>query len=230
MLNSVEAAVDTLEDAGALKFTISQIPHFKQAHEATTTQELIDKFLKAWENLTPGIYKVDYAKSSTDTRSSLCFRVSKVGSPAGSPGALADIGRPNDVIMGFQQQIWNLQTDMRVKELQDNHTREMEALKRKYETGDEMDPGMIMGGIGKIENILRMVNGKAPLEASALPAVAGPEDAAADAGAAELGRALETLQQALGDETLVATMQKLAAKAKSNPAGLKGALGYIDML
>ena len=233
MFNSVEAAVQTLEDSQALAYTISQAPNLKLTGEADTTQNLIDKFLTDWEKLTPSIYKVDYSKNPADKRSGLCFRVSKTAPAGGSPQALAGIGGPNDMISGLQQQIWNLQSAAQINEIEARHREEIRKLKEKEGSDDGM--GMLaplLGKLPQIENILYMATGRKPLNQAA-PAVAGPAQLPAGDGPAltdnghRLAAALDVLQEGLGDELLVDVLQKLASK---DPAKLRGMVGMIDML
>lgn len=230
MFTSVEAAVQTLEDAGAITYTISQAPNLKLTADAGSTQELLDKFLTDWEKLAPSIYRVDYSKTIADKRSGLCFRVSKTAPASGSPERLAGIGGPNDLISGLQQQVWNLQKDAELRDLQRQHSEELRRLKEENGGGDGLGVlGPLIGKIPEIQNILYMATGRKPLSLPA--AVAGPAPTAAPAGdpAAEqaLAVALETLEGALGGPLLVDTLQKLASK---DPAKLRQVVGMIDML
>jgi hypothetical protein len=229
MFNSVEAAVQTLEDSQALAYTISQVPNLKLTGEADTPQNLIDKFLVDWEKLAPGIYKVDYSKNLADKRTGLCFRVSKTAPAAGSPAQLAGIGGPNDMVSGLQQQIWNLQKDAEMRAMQQQHNEELRRLKEKDGDGDLLGP--LIGVLPRIENMIYMATGRPPLT-QAVAAVAGPslppaEGAGLNDDGAKVAAALEQLQEGLGHELLVEVLQKLASK---EPIKLRQLASMIDML
>ncbi len=229
MLNSLEAAVSTLEEAGALTYDITQPGSFKIRGEATDTQGLIDKFLGDWDKLVPGIYKVDYSKSATDKRTGLCFRVSKTQAAAGSPAQLA--GFDNDRIAGLQQQITNLETERRIEAIQAQHREELRALQAKFENKSgglgALDGPTILAGLDRVQGLINSMNGNRPQIAQ----VSGPPITPdLGAGEAALATALETLANVLGQDLLVITMQKLAAKAQQNPDKVRQSLGFIDML
>ena len=234
MLNSVEAAIETLEEAGAVAYTISQPPNLKLTAEAASPQELLDKFLAAWEKLTPGVYRVDYSKSLADKRGGLCFRVSKAQPAYGSPAQLNGIGGPDDRIGQLQQQIWNLEKDSQLSEMQRKHSDELRALREKYEKNEGggiggLSPESVIGGLDKIERILAMATGKRIAGAPAL--LAGPAPAPELNGdETALATHLNTLESVLGGPLLVETLGKLATKGQANPEKLRTALGYIDML
>lgn len=232
MLNSVEAAVSTLEEAGAVSYIITQVPNLKLTGEADNPQNLIDKFLQDWEKLTPGIYKVEHSKNVADKRTGLCFRISKVAPAAGSPAALAGIGGPSDVVSGLQQQIWNLQTATQIRDLEDRHREELRKLKEKDDEGGLGVLGPLIGKLPELQNLVYMATGRAPLNLPA-PAVAGPAPApAAEVGAPtgneqRLAESLERLQAGLGDELLLDVLGKLASK---DPGKLRQLASMIDML
>jgi hypothetical protein len=232
MLNSVEAAVSTLEEAGAVSYIITQVPNLKLTGEADNPQNLIDKFLQDWEKLTPGIYKVEHSKNVADRRSGLCFRISKVAPAVGSPAALAGIGGPNDLISGLQQQIWNLQTAAQIRDIEDRHRDELRKYKEKDDEGGLGVLAPLIGKLPEIQNIIYMATGRTPLNLAA-PAVAGPAPAApAEVGAPtgneqRLAASLEQLQAGLGDELLLEVLGKLASK---DPGKLRQLAGMIDML
>ena len=233
MLNSIEAAVSTLEDAGAVVYEISQPGSFKQKGEAAETQALIDKFLTDWDKLVPGIYKVDYSKSNQDKRSGLCFRISKVQSAHGSPAQLA--GVDTDRIGALQQQVFNLETERRIDAIQLQHREEIRTMlaKQEKESGGltSMDGPSFLAGLEKIQSILSMATGTralAPAQVGAVSIASSPPGLAPEEAA--LTVSLETLQGVLGDKLLVETLAKLAHKGQENPEALRKALGYIDLL
>ena len=230
MLNSLEAAVSTLEDAGAVMYEIIQRPTFKLKGEAADVQTLLDKFLNDWDKLMPGVYLVEYSKSAADKRSGLCFRISKTQSAAGSPGQLA--GLDTDRIAGLQQQINNLETERRIEALTAQHREELRTLQAKLDTTSgglgSLDGPTLLAGLDRIQGILSSMNGNRPQIAQVSGPAARPAPLAA--GEHALTVALETLESVLGGDLLVTTMQKLATKAQQNPEKLRQALGYIDML
>jgi hypothetical protein len=237
MLNSIEAAVSTLEDAGAVVYEISQPGSFKQKAEAPDTQTLIDKFLGDWDKLVPGIYKVDYSKSSQDKRSGLCFRISKVQPAQGSPAQLA--GFDTDRIGALQQQISNLETERRIDTMQQQHKEEIRALlaKQDKENGGltALDGPSLLAGLDKIQNIMSMATGARSLPVPAPVAQLGaapliPAEPGLNPSEAALTVALESLETVLGGEVLIQTLAKLAHKGQENPEALRKALGYIDLL
>ena len=232
MLNSVEAAVSTLEEAGAVAYIITQVPNLKLTGEADNPQNLIDKFLQDWEKLTPGIYKVEHSKNVNDKRTGLCFRISKVAPAVGSPAALAGIGGPNDMISGLQQQIWNLETASKIRDIEEKHREELRKYKEKDDEGGLGVLAPLIGKLPEIQNLVYMATGRAPLNLPA-PAVAGPAPApTTEVGAStdkeqRLAASLEQLQAGLGDEMLLDVLGKLASK---DPNKLRQLAGMIDML
>ena len=233
MLNSIEAAVSTLEDAGALTYDITQPGSFKLKGDAADTQTLIDKFLTDWEKLVPGVYKVDYSKSTQDKRTGLCFRISKVQPAHGSPAALA--GFDGDRIGQLQQQVFNLETERRIDTIQQQHKEEIRAMlaKQDKENGGitSMDGPSLLAGLEKIQNIMTMATGARALPAAQVGALTTqPEHLGLAPDEAALRVALETLESVLGGEVLIQTLSKLAQKGRENPEALRKALGYIDLL
>lgn len=243
MFNSLADALDTLDQVGALKYTISQPGQMKLQQEADTTSELLDLFQRDWQKLTPGVYKVDYAKSKSDNKSALCFRVNKAPDAAtvASVGSIGDGGQ----LLALQQQIWQLQAASQLRDLEDKHRREMDDLKARLakkeaisgpEIGLDTLPG-ILAGIDKIHDTIRMAKGHPPmLHASA--AVAGTPTLAAAPVAGQplndetnrLATALESLVGNLGDEAVLNALETLAAKAQANPEKVRSSLGYLNML
>lgn len=231
MLNSLEAAVETLEEAGALLFEITQPGSFKSRGEEADTQKLIDKFLTVWDRLVPGIYLVHYSKSPTDKRSNLCFRVSKTQSAAGSPAQLA--GVDNDRLGQLQVELYNLRTDAQLQALEAKHREELRAVTEKNNGGmGGLDATTVLAGLDKIHGMMSMYMGKPTTAAVSGPAPARalPPGPALAANETALATALETLETVLGGDELVAALAKLAAKGQHNPDGLRKALGYIDLL
>lgn len=242
MFNFLADALDTLEQVGALKYTISQPGQMKLTQEADTTSDLLDLFQRDWAKLTAGVYKVDYAKSKSDNKSNLCFRVNKApeqsAAVAGIGAAVGDIGQ----VLNLQQQIWQLQAASQLRDLEDKHRQEMEGLKAKLAKQDQGDGiGLdsisgIVAGLDKVQNIMLMAQGKAPLSsvsaavAGATPTTTAPAGQFDQEATARLGDALESLVADLGDEAVLGALETLAAKAKANPEKVKNSLGYLSML
>lgn len=229
MLNSIEAAVSTLEDAGALFYEISQPGSLKLKGEAADVQSLLDKFTLDWEKLSPGIYKIEFSKSPNDKRSGLCFRVNKAGPAQGSPAQLAGFG--DDRVGQLQQQISNLETARQLDAMERKHADELRDLKAKQGNGSMLgglDGPTALAGLDKITNIITMVTGSKNTPAG--PGIAGPAAPALAPDETALAAALESLQSTLTGPVLVETLAKLAAKGQHNPEALRKALGYIDLL